>query len=154
MQKLIVIGYPGIGKTTLAMNDVQYIDLDSSAFWVDNKRPPKWWIPYCNIAVSLAEEGYVVFVSSQVQVREYLLNSPIPLGVDIALCFPDMTLRIPWIDRLRTRYERTQLDKDYRAWKEAETHYYDNIRQFLSYKGNRIVIDSMEYDLKKLLEGK
>lgn len=35
---MIVIGYQGIGKSTLANKDLRFIDLESGNFWVDGKR--------------------------------------------------------------------------------------------------------------------
>lgn len=46
---MIIIGYPGIGKSTLGgQNDV--IDLDSSNFWNNGKRPDDWYVYYCKVA--------------------------------------------------------------------------------------------------------
>ena len=35
---MIVIGYQGIGKSSLAGRDHKYVDLESGNFWVDGKR--------------------------------------------------------------------------------------------------------------------
>lgn len=55
----IVVGYQGVGKSTLAYHNRSVIDLESSNFFVDGKRDEKWYIPYCNIARSLARQGYL-----------------------------------------------------------------------------------------------
>ena len=68
---MIVIGYIGIGKSTLAMNQTGYIDLDSSTFMFNNKRCDNWVTYYCQVAESLSKQGYVVFVSCHFDVIEY-----------------------------------------------------------------------------------
>lgn len=51
----IVVGYQGIGKSTLANSgNGKYIDLESSNFFVDNNRASNWATIYANIAESLA----------------------------------------------------------------------------------------------------
>lgn len=56
---MIFIGYQGIGKSTLAGYN-RYIDLESGNFWINGKRDENWYIPYCNIAEHLSEQGYRV----------------------------------------------------------------------------------------------
>lgn len=40
---MIIIGYQGIGKSSVAKEDYKYIDLESSNFWVDGNRPNDYW---------------------------------------------------------------------------------------------------------------
>ena len=62
---MIVIGYQGIGKSTIShASKGNFIDLESGNFWVDGKRDPEWFKPYCQIALHLHKQGYVVFTSS------------------------------------------------------------------------------------------
>lgn len=35
---MIIIGYQGIGKSTLAKNSLKYIDLESGNFWINGER--------------------------------------------------------------------------------------------------------------------
>ena len=67
---MIVIGYQGIGKSTLANKDLRFIDLESGNFWVDGKRADDWYKPYCQIAEHLSRQGYIVFTSSHEVVRK------------------------------------------------------------------------------------
>ena len=46
---MIIIGYPGIGKSTLAVQHLGYIDLESSNFKVDGIKIEGWQEIYCNI---------------------------------------------------------------------------------------------------------
>ena len=72
---MIIIGYQGIGKSTLAKNSLKYIDLESGNFWINGERDEQWYKPYCNIANHLSAQGYTVFTSSHKEVREELKNS-------------------------------------------------------------------------------
>ena len=51
---MIVIGYQGIGKSSLAGRNNIFIDLESGNFWVDGKRADDWYKPYCQIAEHLS----------------------------------------------------------------------------------------------------
>ena len=70
----VVVGYQGIGKSTLAFHNNRVIDLESSNFFVDGERPANWHIIYCKIARALCKQGYIVCVSSHKEVREELAN--------------------------------------------------------------------------------
>lgn len=147
----IISGYQGIGKSTLAKNGSGYIDLESGNFFVGGVRADDWYIPYCQIAIHLAEQGYRVFVSSHAVVREYL--SSLPKTVDLFVCFPSFNLRGAWVKKLEERYQASRLDKDYRAWKNAEDHYPKNIKELHETKGFMpIVIHDMSYSLERLID--
>lgn len=147
----IISGYQGIGKSTLANVDSGYIDLESGNFFVDGKRAEDWYIPYCQIATHLAEQGYRVFVSSHAVVREHLAS--MPKSVDLYVCFPSYSLRRQWEAKLEARYNASQKDKDFRAWKNAEDRYAENIKELHEAAGFiPIVIHDMSYDLGRLLD--
>lgn len=147
----IIVGYQGIGKSTLAQNRNGYIDLESGSFWIEGKRADDWYISYCNIAINLAEQGYRVFVSSHAVVREYLAS--LPKTVPLFACFPSYSLKDTWITKLQVRYETTNLAKDYKAWKNAEERYDENIKEL--HKATAfipIVISYKYYNLNNLIE--
>ena len=147
----IIAGYQGVGKSSLSNAETGYIDLESGNFWIDGKREEKWYIPYCSIAMSLAEQGYRVFVSSHAVVREYLAS--LPKTVALYNCFPSYTLKNAWINKLAARFDSTMLDKDYKAYKNAEDRYNENIKELHETQGFiPIVIHDMDYDLGRLLE--
>ena len=148
----IIVGYQGIGKSTLAKNGNGYIDLESGNFWIGDKRAEDWYIPYCNIALNLAEQGYKVFVSSHQVVRDYLATVPKHEPVDLYCCFPSYTLKNPWIDKLHKRYQETKLDKDYKAWQNALDRYDENIKELHQSQGFiPIIINNMHYSLLYVL---
>lgn len=145
---MIVIGYQGIGKSTLASRDVCYIDLESGNFWVDGKRAEDWYKPYCQIAEHLSQQGYIVFTSSHEVVRERLKNST----EKVIVVYPAVELKDEWITRLEKRYQESGLEKDYKALMNAKDRYVENIQELENCEiEDRIVLGSMEYDLDYLL---
>lgn len=145
---MIVIGYQGIGKSTLAGKDNRYIDLESGNFWVDGKRAEDWYKPYCQIAEHLSQQGYVVFTSSHEVVRNQLENS----NEVVVLVYPSFELKDKWIDKLDYRYQDSGLEKDYKALMNAKDRYSDNIQELeQSNIGYKLVLRTMDYDLEAAL---
>lgn len=146
---MIVVGYPGIGKSTLAGRDYKYIDLESGNFWIDGRRTDDWYKPYCKIAEHLSAQGYIVFVSSHEVVRQYLVENSREL---VVLVYPSIRLRSAWIDKLEKRYIKSGLEKDYKALMNAKYSYVENIRELqescIEYK---LEINKLSYDLESML---
>jgi len=148
---MIIIGYQGIGKTSLSKNGNGYIDLESGSFWVDGKRHDDWHIPYCNIAENLSDQGYRVFVSSHESVREQLRNS----CQRKIIVYPAPHLRDAWIWRLEKRHNESQSEKDYKALANAKESYAGNIQKLMWEEGfEKVMITELPYDLEELLERK
>lgn len=152
---MIIVGYQGIGKSTLANGEKNHwisenmlgkgiIDLESGSFWVNGKRDENWYKIYVNIAHHLSQQGHIVFVSSHKAVREELKKYP----DYIRYAYPSLSLKDEWISKLKKRYDESGLDKDYKAWKNAETCYEENIKDLMN-DGCKdpIEIKSMDYDL-------
>ena len=148
---MIIIGYQGIGKSTLAKCGKDYIDLESGNFFVDGVRPDGWEKIYAQIARHLSEQGYTVFVSSHKAVRDALRYIGVPVGV----CYPSVELKDAWIDKLQKRYDDSHLEKDYRALKNAVDRYEDNISKIVDdgvrYGFYLLPIRSIEYNLFDLI---
>lgn len=142
---MIIIGYQGIGKSSLAGRDNKFIDLESGNFWVDGKRAADWYKPYCQIAEHLSKQGYIVFTSSHEVVRNQLRNS----SEVVVVAYPALNLKDMWIDKLEERYRATGLDKDYKALMNAKDRYDDNIRELancdIPYK---LMLKNIDYDLE------
>ena len=149
MKGLIVIGYQGIGKSSIG-GKYNCIDLESSNFYIDNQRDKDWYKPYCNIALHLANQGYVVMTSSHKNVRNYFstfLNKlPENIGNIVIFC-PRQTQKEQWIERLRKRHDKTKSDKDYRALMNAVEMYDMNIGEMTHSKFCCYHPESMNYDL-------
>lgn len=145
---MIIIGYQGIGKSTLAKDSWKYIDLESGNFWVNGKRDEQWYKPYCNIANHLSAQGYTVFTSSHKEVREELKNS----SEVVKIVFPALELKTDWLIRLTNRYNESMLEKDYKALINASLYYEDNINDLMNEPFDKIVINNIDYNLRKLIE--
>ena len=144
---MIVIGYQGIGKSTLSKHDLRFIDLESGNFWVDGKRADDWYIPYCQIAEHLSAQGYVVFTSSHDVVRNRLIDSK----EQVICCVPDLSLKNEWIEKLKSRHEESGLDKDYKAYMNAKERFTENIQEISSSGFGVLWLETMNYDLEELV---
>jgi len=149
---MIIIGYQGIGKSSSISSDNKFIDLESGNFWFNGEdgnltRHNNWYIPYCNIAEHLSQQGYTVFVSSHKEVRNQLKKSK----ELVVACYPDISLKNQWIKRLRERYEKTGLEKDWKAFVNADERFEENIKEIEEDCRFKIKIDSMNYSLSSLI---
>lgn len=145
---MIIIGYQGIGKSTLAKDSWKYIDLESGNFWINGERDEQWYKPYCNIANHLSAQGYTVFTSSHKEVREELKNS----SEVVKIAFPALELKTDWLIRLTNRYNESMLEKDYKALMNASLHYEDNINDLMNEPFDKIIINNIDYNLRELIE--
>lgn len=145
---MIIIGYQGIGKSTLAKDSLKYIDLESGNFWVNGERDEQWYKPYCNIANHLSAQGYTVFTSSHKEVREELKNS----SEVVKIAFPALELKTDWLIRLTNRYNESMLEKDYKALINASLYYEDNIEDLMNEPFDKIIINNIDYNLEELIE--
>lgn len=145
---MIIIGYQGIGKSSVTKEYEGYIDLESSNFRIDGVRPDDWYKYYCKIAESLSAQGYIVFLSSHKVVRDELRDS----HEQVYTIFPSLELKDDWINRLQKRYDKTQLDKDYRALMNAKDVYDENIKDLLNNSINPIEITNINYKLEDIID--
>ncbi len=150
MKGLIMIGYQGIGKSSCAGKE-NCIDLESGSFWIGNYRTEDWYIPYCNVALHLASQGYTVFTSSHKVVVNCLKFVPLMehIGKIVVFC-PEVRFKEKWIARLKERYDRTGLNKDYKALMNAKERYTENIIELVNcgfpvYQPKWIDYDLMDY---------
>ena len=136
---MILIGYQGIGKTTMCKKHKSCIDLDSSLFKFDStlRRDPRWYVTYCRYAVELAKQGYIVCVSSHSTVRNYLhemRNSKETVESShksdqmnnyplVGICTPSGNLQKVWIKKLRKRFKHDPSYKNYKAYLDAYNFY-------------------------------
>lgn len=119
---LIVIGYQGIGKTSIAREHIECIDLESSVFKIDGVRDPNWYVVYVRQAIRLAQQGYIVFVSSHKCVRDELAQY-YARSYAILPIFPNTHLKDEWVKRLKKRYKNDPSEKNRIAWKDAKTNF-------------------------------
>lgn len=144
----IVIGYPGIGKTTASAQDNRFIDLDSSTFSEEGYKVAGWEVSYCRCAIDLAQNGYIVFVSSHNEVRKYLSTADIPRAVKVLLCYPAMELQLPWEIRLVDRWMEHPTEKNHRACVRVSDEFESDIKELEAENFTSIVLTDTEYDLR------
>ena len=144
---MIYIGYPCIGKTTLAKEKNNFIDLESSYFSDSNPSPKPYssilvvtennaactnynnYNTYCNLAIDLNNQNFNVFVSSHKQVTDYLINYYKNIGQTSKLCiiYPAEDLYADWSRRAFERYLKDKSDKNKRALDRILEHYAEDV---------------------------
>lgn len=145
---MIIIGYQGIGKSTLSNKNIKYVDLESGNFYIDKKRQDNWYLIYCNIAKHLSSQGKNVFISSHEVVRKELENT----SEKVIIVYPSLELKGKWVQKLQERYNITNLDKDYKALMNAKQNYDENIKELQNNNFIKIEINDIDYNLECLLE--
>ncbi len=142
---MIIIGYPGVGKTSLAGRYNQYIDLESSN-WnsPDNTKPDMWWWSYCKVAEDLSRQGYRVFVSCHPSVQKYFEES----NEYVMVIYPSIELKEEWIKRISDRYERDRSIKNLAALNNVDLYYDKQIKSLNdSSFENKLVLKDINYKL-------
>lgn len=144
---MIIIGYPGVGKSTVSRRNIQYVDFDSSLY----PKEDNWEEVYVQRAINLSKEGYVVFVSAHKKVRDLLFDC----GEKVVVVYPSPKLHDFWIKKLKDRYTKSQNEAEYRALSRCVSNYCEDIIDLQEAKfKNKIEITEENYDLEDLLEGK
>lgn len=147
---MIIIGYPGIGKSSISCAENNCIDLDSSNFWYNDKRDEWWYVYYCNLAVDLSNQGFTVFVSSHKEVRDYLLNF---IDKTTIICiFPEPYLKDKWIEKLENRYEKKPSVKNYEALMNAKDRFEENVNEMRASGYLYYGISDMDYNLLDIVK--
>lgn len=146
---MIIIGYQGIGKSTCSKKSDKCIGLESTCFRNGDYRPIDWYVYYCQTAVDLSRQGYVVFTSSHKEVRKWFADNW--KSSDVAAVVPSLSLKYAWLCRLSQRYLNSGLAKDYRAYKNAEDRYEENINEIMS-DTYTFTIENTDYDLLSIVD--
>ena len=120
---LIVCGYPGVGKSSIAgWNNC--IDLESSWFSYDKNGnriyPDEEWVEeYCSMAINLASQGFTVLLSTHQAVINQLREVKWILYRDrvrVVIFVPRSDMKKAWVERLVNRYIESDQDVDLRAF--------------------------------------
>lgn len=146
---MIIIGYQGIGKSTLASKENNFIDLESNNFFHKGVRPDNWYIYYCNIAAHLSKQGFNVFVSSHEVVRNRLKKY---FDEPLISIIPSINLKDEWIRKLEERYNNHKSEKNYKAWMNAVNRYEDNINEIKNSGIGFIEIENIDYNLEDIMK--
>ena len=147
---MIIAGYPGIGKTTLAKANIHVIDLESSAF---NKKNIDWFIDYVNVAIELNKQDYDVFISTHAEVLKYLEC----LDIEYLLIYPSYEIKDEWIEKLEERLNNDNTMKNLKACMRAKDHFDSDISALMTHCKNKnakhYLITNKDYDLKGMIYG-
>lgn len=147
---MIIVGYPGIGKSTICKYNKNQIDLESSLF---DHEDLYWYISYINVAESLNDQGYDVYISSHFQVRFELFRRHVNDMSDILLVYPSSNLKDFWVHKLKDRYDKNPTDKNRRSYEYVKSFYEKTIENFESSMiPNKIKIEDIEYNLEQLIK--
>ena len=143
---MIILGYPGIGKSTICRDNQKYIDLESSNFYDEyGNRPDKWWVYYCKTAIDLHRQGYTVFMSIHDEVREYFEHDI--FSYNVVMVYPDRNLKDAWIKKLEERYLNSGDIGDRKAWEKTRDKFEVNLESIEKSDLSRHILTSMDYNL-------
>ncbi len=134
---MIYVGYPCIGKSSIAGQD-NFIDLESSNF----KHLPNWVEEYVKIAQLLNSQGYNIFLSTHKEVRDELKKQQLTF----VCIFPGIELYNRWFERLASRYKHSPSDKNLRALEHVTKHYKEDIDDLMT-EDIILVIHDIKYNL-------
>lgn len=141
---MIILGFPGVGKSTLAQEE-GYQDSDSSLFSWDPTKPrtrhPEWPNNYLD-HLEEATKSKVVFASTHAEVREGLIAR----GIPFTLVYPSLEMKREYIQRYVDRGSPEKfielLESQYETW----------IRELMNQEGcDHFVLTSGQY-LSDILE--
>ena len=151
---MIIVGYPGTGKSTMAKKCVEVVDLESSVF--RDRGSKDGWIggdkglnSYIWLATNLNDDGKVVCISSHKEVREKLLSDARVDVKDVCYICPKPSEKAKWISHLYDRWIKTTDMKDWYAYTRAQKSFDKDVESMLKdkEKGVKVVEIGVE-DLK------
>ena len=159
---VIVCGYPGIGKSTVAKDIPNVIDLESSIFYEEDEktRPENWAYFYVKMAIDLALNGNDVFLSCHENVREQLSLQYFNLYgeersyVAPLVIIPAIELKKEWENRLLDRYFISLKNKDKKAYDFHVNEFETSVNKLISDNLRllpTIFIRDINYDLRNLI---
>lgn len=143
---MILSAYPTMGKTTLTKKRIDIIDLESSCF---DKANPNWYIDYCNTALDLEKQGYIVFVSSHKPVQEFMKKH----AKNYIMLMYDISLKDYVIEKCVERYALTSSEKDFRALTRVQDNFESDYQAI--YKDDtldRMFISDPNYVLEDIVD--
>lgn len=148
---MIIAGYYGIGKTTIAGKH-KCIDLDRRDF-IRNAEDvlPKWCDLYANTAYNLSKQGYVVFVSIESEVLDALMNYTDDPETKIYTIAPSLNLKDKWIEKMKNIFESNQNFKNKKNLVKVSEHYDEDISNLVNKPFELLLIKDMDYKLTDLI---
>ena len=155
MKGLIICGYPGVGKSSVA-GWGKCIDLESSWFSQDKDGnhiyPDEAWCEkYCELAIYLASQGFTVLLSTHQAVINTLRDYQLMLKcyrVKVVIFAPRPGMKKEWTLRLFNRYMESEEEKDLRAFVGA-IEYWDSKLATIAHSDFPVYSpDTIDYDFR------
>lgn len=125
--KAIIFGYPGIGKSTLARNCKDFIDLESSVFKINGERDPNWYKVYVDMAIHIANQDRIVFMSTHPWTRDYIATKE-NLDIPVLIVYPSIDLKDFWNLKVSIRYTNDPNQKNLTAMNKVKNDYDKDIK--------------------------
>jgi len=131
-KRLIIAGYPGVGKTRYCGSHPEAVDFDSHSYkdlfgtkaTLSNVKLPKnWYEYYVEDAISLLDTYEVVFISTHKEVLKELDKQSSAKGVHAVVLFPDRKLKDWWIDNLKIRKNVSNKPGDIKAYDHVQANF-------------------------------
>ena len=152
---MIIVGYPGIGKTwasrttnggIIDLDSVYFRDRDDDSGWLGGEKGLR---NYIWLIKTLHFYGKTVLISSHKEVREALLAEKDINKKKICYICPDVPMKDAWLSRLYNRWISSTEKKDWFAYKRAIKNYENDVKDMISDRvyGVKVHIVSEE-DLK------
>lgn len=142
---------PTIGKTTLAKNNSNIIDLDSLMF-NEVRDNPNWIYSYCKVALYLESKGYIVLVSFNPKIHPYLKEN----AQQYLMIAYDWELKDYCIDKIKARYNSDPENQSARTLDWIITHFDEILKKSIKiaaqYNIDLILINNSDYDLATIIK--
>ena len=154
---MIVCGYPGIGKSSIAGQYIlnkdelpmYVIDLESTNMKVEGwTRPDHWYKIYVNYAIDLMNQGYCVMCSTHSNIRKELEDR----GVEYVNVMPTENVQDYWLCRLRDRWKKDPIEKNELAYNRAMEYYKEDILNLKTHNKYCQINIEEGYDLRHILD--
>ena len=153
---MIFVGYYGIGKSTLCERNPTFIDLESKYF--RDRENDVGWLGgskglnnYIWLVRSLNDAGRHIFVSSDKDIRQFILNDK---GIDkdqvVYIC-PEKTLKDVWLSKLYKRWVDTSDKKDWFSYIRSTKKFKEDIESMEADNIKTIWLKDADYNLEDLL---
>jgi hypothetical protein len=145
---MIIIGYHLVGVKELAKKDSNYRLLDITKFTGSD-----WVNDYVGTAGIFSDMGYDVILEPRKEVIEELVNREYP----VIMFLPSLELKDEWIQKAIDQFHKTNSLSDARLARHIRDNFENDI-EWLEIALDRsdyffdVILDSMNYDLEKLLD--
>ena len=146
---MIASVFPTIGKTILSKHHCLYVDLNSKNFNEIKAVYTDWWKIYCDIALDLEKQGYVVLIWTKNNIHEYLQQR----AKQYCMIMYDISLKEEVLSKAKTREIFDPQPGTYSfILKNFDKTYQDLLNISQQHNIELHLISSMDYNLEDILK--